>query len=190
MYEGHLSGSDQQRLIAQLQQRTLRLENEIFERRAIEAALRKREGELLRANEEAKAASRAKSTFLANVSHEIRTPLSAIVGFTELLMNPKTAEETREAVNIIHRQSKELTRLLNDILDLSKIESGCLQTEILTFSLKEFLADVRALLNPMATEKGITLTILDRTKTHSVRSDPARYVSTTYVENCFHSTLD
>jgi two-component system sensor histidine kinase BarA len=102
-------------------------------------------------------ANNAKSEFLANMSHEIRTPLSGIIGFTELLQGTRLSGQQKDYANTIQKSSKNLLEIINDILDLSKIESG--KTEIATseFNIIDIVEDIINLLTPAALEKNIEL---------------------------------
>jgi len=110
----------------------------------------------LRTNELA-AASAAKSRFLANMSHEIRTPMNAIIGFTELALDGGNTAKIKEYLREILENSKGLLQIINDILDISKIESGKMELEHIPFDLQELFAACRAIVMPKAAEKGITL---------------------------------
>lgn len=128
--------------------------------RSIRYALGRREMEHERIERlRAEADSRAKSQFLAHLSHELRTPLSAILGFTELLLNASQDAESVSKLNIVHRNGKHLLGLLNDILDLSKIEAGKLELEIQPVQLMPLLTDIYALMQANAQDKNLTLTI-------------------------------
>jgi PAS domain S-box-containing protein len=114
--------------------------------------------QLIESKEKAESASSAKSTFLANMSHEIRTPLGAIVGFAELLQREDQSQPERlSAISIIKRNGDHLARLVNEILDLSKIEAGHLEIEQLQFDISEVLDYVRDFSRFKAREKGIDL---------------------------------
>ncbi len=105
-------------------------------------------------------ASRSKSAFLANISHEIRTPLGAMIGFAELSLDEKhsSAEQLKYLATII-RNGRQLLRIVDEVLDLSKVESDRIQIERVNFSLPKLIEDVNALLGVVASEKGIELTI-------------------------------
>lgn len=107
----------------------------------------------------AREAERAKSAFLANMSHEIRTPMNAILGFVQLLAATEQDESRQKQFTIIKNSGKNLLNIINDILDLSKIESGNLQIERRAFNISDLLIDAHALFKVSADEKSITLTV-------------------------------
>ena len=112
------------------------------------------------ARDEAVAASRSKSSFLANMSHEIRTPLTSIIGFAELLLAPKvTGEEKSDAARTIIRNGRHLLEVINDILDLSKIESNMLALERIEIGLPKLLSDIETLASSRAHDKALLFTI-------------------------------
>jgi len=111
-----------------------------------------------RERDSAGASARAKGEFLANMSHEIRTPLTAILGFAELLMDPESEGIEREQqIRTILRNGEHLLRVLDDILDLSKIEAGRLQIRASSCDVQALLEEVRELFEPRAVAKGIEL---------------------------------
>ncbi len=121
--------------------------------------LKNAEIKMKEARDEAERANRLKSYFLATMSHEIRTPINAMLGFTEMLMDDETGEEKRSRLELVHQSGKMLLDLVNDILDLSKIEAG--KYEIVTgpFSLEETLRSIQALFESSARDKGLAFTL-------------------------------
>jgi len=107
--------------------------------------------------EAAQSANRSKSIFLANMSHEIRTPMNSIIGFTELAQNDDIPLKTREYLTNIQDSAKWLLSLVNDILDISKIESGNIEFEIIPFDLTDIFTHCQLAIQPKAEEKGIAL---------------------------------
>ena len=120
-------------------------------------------------------ANNAKSEFLANMSHEIRTPLSGIIGFSELLQETALSSQQKDYTNTIQKSARNLLEIINDILDLSKIESG--KTEISTseFNLVDIIEDIINLLCPTAMDKDIELFYrIEKDVPTTIQSDPFR----------------
>lgn len=130
------------------------------------------EQELQRAKEEAERANQLKSTFLANMSHEIRTPLGAMLGFADILKDPTLpADDRRHYLDILTRNGEQLSSIINDILDLSKVEAGFLNFEHRETNPLQIAFDTASLLDVKAQEKGITLEV------HSLPGAPETIVS-------------
>jgi signal transduction histidine kinase len=124
--------------------------------------LKRRQAELEVAREWADTANAAKSLFLANMSHELRTPLNAILGYTELILDKvygDTPERMRGVLERIERNGRHLLGLINDVLDLSKIEAGQLVLVLSDYSLKGIIQTVFNAIEPLASEKQIALKI-------------------------------
>ena len=112
--------------------------------------------ELARTKEIAEAANKAKSEFLANMSHELRTPLNGILGYTQILKLDKSLnQKQKDGIEVIHQSGEHLLALINDILDLSKIEAGKLTPRENTFDLPGLIKNIGAIIKVRAEEKGL-----------------------------------
>ena len=128
------------------------------------------------AKQHAESANFAKSAFLANMSHEVRTPVAAILGFSELIAAPDLSPEDRASfTKAIRRNGQLLTNIINDILDISKVEAGQLSVDIHETSVQENLNDVLEILKVRAAEKNIGFTVsYSETVPKTIYTDPLR----------------
>jgi len=132
-------------------------------------------GELAIARDQAVEASNMKSAFLANVSHEIRTPMNGVLGMTELLLDMGLTEPQRECAEQVTRSGEQMLSLINDILDISKIETGHLELELADFDLDETVKETCSVAGALARSKGLRLDLeIDPTVPRRVRGDGRR----------------
>lgn len=130
---------------------------DITERKRAEQALKAAEVAQRRAREEAESASRAKSEFIATISHEIRTPMNGVLGMLDLLRDTQPTEQQRELLDVALQSGQDLLELINDVLDLSKIEAGHLALESLSFRVSDILNGVMLAFKGRAESKKIAL---------------------------------
>lgn len=144
----------------------------------IAAAVERRryENSLLDAKNMAEAASISKSQFLANMSHELRTPLNSIIGFTRRVLRNKDSldEQSVNALDTVKRNADNLLRLINDVLDISKVEAGKLSYSMKIVNLVDLIETIVEELEPLATQKHLSLRIIETSETFFGKTDPQR----------------
>jgi signal transduction histidine kinase len=121
--------------------------------------IQKKSEELRIAKEQAEAANRAKTEFLDNISHEIRTPMNAIIGFTDILLEEEDVPNKTEFLKLTQDSSRILMKLINEILDLAKIEAGRLELEYDNFSLKELVEEIYRMFIEQAKKKNLEFNV-------------------------------
>lgn len=151
------------------------LREEISERKLANYALKKREKELNQAKEYAEKCNKAKGDFLANVSHEIRTPLNAIIGFCELILSESDPEKAKNYALFAMTESDVLLELINELLDMAKIDSGKITIDSTIFDLKELLNTICRSMNLRVMQKGLNLSCsIDEKTPIYIEGDPMR----------------
>jgi signal transduction histidine kinase/CheY-like chemotaxis protein len=161
-------------LIERRRARRTRLELQQY-KESLEQVVEKRTVELVEARDQALASDRSKSAFLANVSHELRTPLNAILGFSNLLRQHGATEEQRRDLDIINRSGEHLLSLINEVLELAKIEAGRAAIAIGPCDLQALLREVTDMIRPRAEEKLLVLRLVETPESpRYIRTDAAR----------------
>jgi len=174
---------EKQRLRAERQSLVARLKDSNRYLMRQHAALRQADEEILQVNRQLEQSSRYKSEFLANMSHELRTPLNAIMGFSEILLDVTmnlTSGERTEFLRNIHSSGQHLLGLINDILDLAKIEAGKMDLHAEDMPVTQALQEVTAILEPMARQQGLQLTTVGLGDVAVIKADRSKFKQVLY----------
>jgi signal transduction histidine kinase len=157
--------------------------------------LEQKTAELEQANIQLKRFDELKSTFLANMSHEIRTPLNSILGYTDLLLDRVDGyitDEQEKSLTKIHRNAKHLLTLINDVLDISRIESGRMELDVKPVNVKDLIGETISALDPLLDKKGLVLETAFDEELPLAHADPdrVRQVVTNLVDNAIKFTSE
>src|SRR5881296_39374 len=174
---------DLQRLRAERQSLVSRLKDSNRYLMRQHSALRRADEEILQVNRQLEQSNRYKSEFLANMSHELRTPLNAILGFSEILLDVTmnlTAGERTEFLRNIHSSGQHLLGLINDILDLAKIEAGKMELKAEEMAVKDVIQEVTGILDPMARQQGLQVTTVGAAEAGVISADRSKFKQVLY----------